>query len=142
MKEVSLYKNEADGKVLLDLDESSSYVRLQGLERLRANADWEEAKNHTIQVLQQDNRVVVRVGNPLHETDPEHYIQWVLLQTEVGISYRHLFPGSPPEVYFSESINEVKGMYAFCNKHGLWKAEASSFAQASSSDATHSYEFT
>ena len=53
----------------------------------------------------------------------EHYIEWVALQTKAGNQRKALTPGSEPKVSFAITDgDEVVGVYAYCNLHGLWKA--------------------
>jgi len=69
------------------------------------------------------NKVQVTVGSVEHPMLPEHYIEWVVLQTKFGIQRRELTPGSRPSVCFSLCEgDEVETVYAYCNLHSLWKA--------------------
>ena len=57
------------------------------------------------------------------ESVPEHYIEWVVLQTKKGTQIKHLAPGQDPKVCFHICEgDEVEAVYAYCNLHGLWKA--------------------
>lgn len=67
--------------------------------------------------------VMVRVGSVDHPMLPEHYIEWVSLQTKQGNQRKALHPGDAPEVRFALCEgDEVEAVYAYCNLHGLWKA--------------------
>lgn len=71
-----------------------------------------------------ENGIVhVKVGSVEHPMLPEHYIEWVSLQTKQGNQRKELHPGEKPEVCFAlcES-DEVEAVYAYCNLHSLWKA--------------------
>lgn len=69
-------------------------------------------------------KVLVSVGSVDHPMLPEHYIEWVSLQTKQGNQRKALHPGQPPEVCFTICEgDEVEAVYAFCNLHSLWKAE-------------------
>ena len=69
------------------------------------------------------NKVHVRVGSVDHPMAPEHYIEWVAIQTKLGNQRKALKPGDEPKVCFSLCDNdEVVAVYAYCNLHGLWKA--------------------
>lgn len=142
MKELNFYRSEEDGKTLLDLDESSSHIRLEGLNHLPTNSTPEFAVQHAITVSQTGSLVAVQVGSPAHVTNPEHYVQWILLQTENGGLYRFLYPGDAPKAYFLASINEIQGAYAYCSKHGLWKADIIPALPIHSNDVACSAEFT
>ena len=69
------------------------------------------------------NTVNVAVGSVLHPMQPEHYIEWVSLQTRSGNQRKQLEPHDEPKVSFAITDgDEVVAVYAYCNLHGLWKA--------------------
>lgn len=69
------------------------------------------------------NKVTVKIGAAEHPMLDEHYIEWVALQTKTGNQRKSLKPGDTPSVCFSICDgDEVVGVYAYCNLHGLWKA--------------------
>lgn len=69
-----------------------------------------------------DGIVHVAVGSVEHPMTPEHYIQWICLETEHGIQYAHLDPDDKPQAKFALcSGDEVRAVYAFCNQHDLWR---------------------
>ena len=69
------------------------------------------------------NLVKVQVGSVEHPMLPEHYIEWVSLQTEQGNQRKVLHPGDKPEVRFALCEGDrVEAVYACCNLHSLWKA--------------------
>ena len=69
------------------------------------------------------NLVKVQVGSMEHPMLPEHFIEWVSLQTKQGNQRKALFPGDKPEVCFAICEgDQVETVYAYCNLHGLWKA--------------------
>ncbi len=69
------------------------------------------------------NIVRVNVGAVEHPMIPEHFIEWVSLQTKQGNQRKELHPGEKPEVCFALCDgDEVEAVYAYCNLHGLWKA--------------------
>ncbi len=69
------------------------------------------------------NKVFVKIGEVEHPMLPEHYIEWVSLQTKLGNQRKALKPGDKPEVCFALcDDDEVESVYAYCNIHSLWKA--------------------
>ena len=84
----------------------------------------EAAAEKHIPVYQVNGSVVtVRVGSVDHPMLPEHYIEWVSLQTKQGNQRKALHPGDKPEVCFALCPgDEVEAVYAYCNLHSLWKA--------------------
>ena len=71
----------------------------------------------------EDGKVFVTVGSVAHPMLPEHYIEWVSLQTKLGNQRKALNPGDKPEVCFSICEgDEGEAVYAYCNLHSRWKA--------------------
>ena len=67
--------------------------------------------------------VTVSVGEIAHPMTPEHYIDWVCIETEDGFQLKKLTPDMSPKVSFSLTKDDkVKSVYGFCNLHSLWKA--------------------
>ncbi len=65
----------------------------------------------------------VVVGEVEHPMLPEHYIQWVSIQTNYGNQRKAMEPGNPPKVEFALLPGEeIEAVYAYCNLHSLWKA--------------------
>lgn len=70
-----------------------------------------------------DNTVYVTVGSVDHPMLPEHYIEWISLQTKLGNQLKVLNPGEAPQASFALCEgDEVEAVYAYCNLHSLWKA--------------------
>lgn len=71
------------------------------------------------------NEVTVTVGEVDHPMIPEHYIEWISLQTKQGNQRKMLDPNTPPVAKFMLCEgDEVEAAFAYCNLHSLWKAEA------------------
>lgn len=71
----------------------------------------------------ENNIVHVKVGEVEHPMTPEHFIEWVSIQTNQGNQRKALKPGDQPEICFALCEgDEVEAVYAYCNLHGLWKA--------------------
>ena len=69
------------------------------------------------------NIVHVTVGSVEHPMLPEHYIEWISIETKQGNQRKELRPGEKPEACFALCEgDEVEAVYAYCNLHGLWKA--------------------
>lgn len=70
------------------------------------------------------NKVTVAVGSAPHPMTEEHHIAWIYLLTEKGGQRKCLTPGSAPSAEFSVTEGDkVLSAYAYCNLHGLWKAD-------------------
>ena len=80
-------------------------------------------EKHVPVVEVQGNMVTVRVGSVEHPMLPEHFIQWIALETNEGSQIKHLQPGQAPQAVFALREEEkVESVYVYCNLHGLWKA--------------------
>ena len=81
------------------------------------------AEKHVPVYTVDGNSVSVVVGSVEHPMQPEHYIEWISLQTKQGNQRKQLKPGDKPEVSFALCDgDEVEAVYAYCNLHSLWKA--------------------
>ena len=80
-------------------------------------------EKHVPVVNVKGNLVEVSVGSVAHPMAPEHFIEWVSIQTKFGNQRKQLNPGDEPKVVFPLlDGDEVLAVYAYCNLHGLWKA--------------------
>ncbi len=65
----------------------------------------------------------VKVGSVAHPMADDHYIPWVSLITDDGMTaHKTLKPGDAPEITVLSNAKAVKA-YAYCNKHGLWVSQ-------------------
>ena len=70
-----------------------------------------------------DNIVHVQVGSVEHPMLENHYIEWIVLQTNLGNQRKLLKPGEKPEADFALLPGEkVEAVFELCNIHGLYKA--------------------
>lgn len=65
-----------------------------------------------------DDEIVVKVN---HVMEKEHYIEWISLVKENKEYTVKLYPEQNAECRFPYLKDAT--LYAYCNKHGLWKAE-------------------
>jgi superoxide reductase len=65
----------------------------------------------------------VAIGSAAHPMTDEHRIAWVYLKTEKGGQRKNLAAGEAPEAVFGLVGDKALAVYAYCNLHGLWKAE-------------------
>ena len=84
----------------------------------------EAATEKHLPVVEMDGNIVkVSVGSVEHPSTEEHYIAWVYLETAHGGQRKAIKPGDKPEVSFALQDDELIAVYAYCNLHGLWKAD-------------------
>ncbi|MBE5952545.1 MAG: desulfoferrodoxin [Lachnospiraceae bacterium] len=95
----------------------------QPMMELKAGTTDGAAEKHVPVYEVNGNVVTVKVGSVEHPMTPEHYIQWIDIQTTGGIQRVTLTPSDKPEATFTiNEGDEVVAVYEYCNLHGLWKA--------------------
>ena len=105
-------------KVILSKEE----LKLEGWVELVAGSTDAAQEKHIPVWTQEGNKVSVTVGSTLHPMTPEHYIQWICLQTKEGNQRKELAPNTDPKACFMLCDgDEVEAVYAYCNLHGFWK---------------------
>ena len=81
-------------------------------------------EKHVPAVTRTGSTVEVTVGSVEHPMLAEHWIEWILLETDKGFAVKHLTPDAQPAATFALAEGETaKTVYAYCNLHGLWKAD-------------------
>ena len=93
------------------------------MEELIPNTVEASAEKHLPVVTVDGSHVTVNVGSIDHPMLPEHYIEWIYLQTENGGQRKKLNPGDAPEANFLLTGDKPVAAFAYCNLHGLWKAQ-------------------
>ncbi|MEG0177714.1 desulfoferrodoxin family protein [Anaerorhabdus sp.] len=122
-KELKFYICEHCHNVIVKLSDSGVPVVCCGeeMKELKPNTIEASVEKHLPVINRKDNnKIEVRVGSVDHPMEEKHYIEWILLETEVGYRIQHLAPG---EHNYVEFLNDEKviAVYAYCNLHGLWK---------------------
>ena len=90
---------------------------------LKANTVEASHEKHIPVVTVEGSKVKVAVGSAAHPMTPEHYIQWIYLETAHGGQRKALTPDSAPEAVFTFEDDQPLAVYAYCNLHGLWAAK-------------------
>ena len=81
-------------------------------------------EKHLPVFMVENNKVYVMIGEVEHPMTEPHYIEWISIQTKKGSQIKYLNPGEKPVACFTLCDNdEFEAVYAYCNLHGLWKAE-------------------
>jgi superoxide reductase len=124
---MKFYKCNHCGNIIAFVENKGVPVKCCGekMEEIVANT-VDAAKEKHVPVIRVDgNTVTVTVGDVAHPMLAEHSILWVALETKQGAQRKELAVGSEPTVQFAlVDGDEVVAAYAYCNLHGLWKAEA------------------
>ena len=95
----------------------------QKMTKLEAGVVEASHEKHIPVVAVEGNTVRVNVGSVTHPMSEEHHIAWVYLQTNRGGQRKCLDVNGAPEVTFALADETPVAVYAYCNLHGLWKAE-------------------
>lgn len=94
------------------------------MQLLKANTTDAAKEKHVPAVTVEGNKVVVNVGSVDHPMTPEHYIQFIMIETNLGKQYKGLTPDDKPHAEFVLQDGEkLVAAYEYCNLHGLWKVE-------------------
>ncbi len=81
-------------------------------------------EKHVPKVTIEGNTVKVQIGEVIHPMLPEHYIQFIALETKNGVQIKNLKAGEEPKAEFLlVDGDEAVAVYEYCNLHGLWVKE-------------------
>ena len=81
------------------------------------------AEKHLPSVKKDGDRLKVDIGEIPHPMEKDHYISWVYLQTDRGGHRKCIATGDKPTVTFITCSETPIAVYAYCNRHGLWKTD-------------------
>ena len=122
MKEVKFYICRHCGNLVELIEDRGVPLNCCGtsMELLKPNST-DASKEKNIPVVHCLNGMMtVCVGEQRHPMEPEHYIQWIYVQTENGGMRHDLKPGDDPKTSFCLCNDPVIAIYEYCNIHGLW----------------------
>lgn len=91
---------------------------------LKANSVDAALEKHVPSVRIDGNSVDVVIGETVHPMLQEHYIEFILVETNKNTYIKYLKPLEEPKAHFILNQDEkVVVVYEYCNLHGLWKKE-------------------
>lgn len=113
------------GNIVEKIHDSGAPLVCCGEKMTRIEAGVVEAsrEKHIPVVKVEGSIVSVDVGSVEHPMAEEHSILWIYLETDKGGYRKHLKPGEAPKAVFTVTDEKPVAVYAYCNLHGLWKAE-------------------
>ena len=123
--EMKFYRCEVCGQIIAIVRKTGSPVMCCGQKMTEIVPGTTDAavEKHVPVWEVRDNKVIVTVGAVEHPMLPQHYIEWIALQTKAGNQRKALKPGDEPKACFPICDgDEVDAVYAYCNLHGLWKS--------------------
>lgn len=121
---IKFYRCKHCGNIIIKLHDSKVPVVCCGevMEDLICNSVDAASEKH-VPVLEINQQIVtVTVGSTLHPMTEEHYIEWIVVETEKQTYIKKLQPNQKPEATFMTQ-EPVVCAYAYCNLHSLWKKE-------------------
>lgn len=121
---MKFYECKVCGKVILLLEDTSVMTVCCGepMSLMHENTTDGATEKHVPVVTTKGNTVTVTVGEDYHPMTEQHYIKWIILETNLGFQKRDLRPKELPVATFELSENErVIAAYEYCNLHKLWK---------------------
>ena len=120
---VSFFKCEVCGNIVGLIKSGGGQLTCCGkpMTELKANTTEASLEKHIPVAIRKDGKISVQVGSALHPMSPEHYIEWIAVVGENGTERISLSPSDEPKAVFCDRDNVE--VYAYCNLHGLWKAE-------------------
>lgn len=121
--ELKFYHCKKCGKIIAIVKDSfmPTICCGQEMEELKPNTSDGSFEKHVPVIKVIGNTVSVAVGSKKHPMDKEHYIEWILLQTDQGFQQKFLKPYEEPKFDFAVIQGEkIEAAYEFCNVHGLF----------------------
>ena len=122
-KNTVFYRCPICGNIIGLIDGDIKHMRCCGqeMELMEANSQDAAAEKQVPVYEKVGDEVVVRVGEVEHPMKDDHYIMWIAQVSDNETTRIRLHPNDTTEVKFRYIPNST--LYAYCNKHGLWKAE-------------------
>ena len=122
MKEnVRFYKCPICGNVIGLIDGDMEHIKCCGklMEQMIANTTDASVEKHVPVVERVEDEIVVKVGEVEHPMEKDHYIMWIAQVSDNRTTRVRLYPEQGTETRFPYVKDAT--IYAYCNKHGLWK---------------------
>jgi len=122
--EVKIYRCKHCGQMVAAIEKKGCDIVCCGeaMEELVPGTSDGAVEKHVPVYSVENGVVTVNVGEVDHPMSEEHYIEWVLLQTNCGNQRKQLKPNDAPNVKFALlDGEEVVSVLAYCNLHGLFK---------------------
>ena len=122
--EQKFYICEHCGNIVAAIKETGVPVMCCGekMKRIEPGTTDASLEKHVPVYELKDNKLYVTVGSTEHPMIPEHYIEWISVQTSSGNQRKALHPGEAPKACFALLEGDrIEAVYAYCNLHSLWK---------------------
>lgn len=93
------------------------------MEEQVANTVEASTEKHIPDVSRNGRLVHAKIGTVAHPMTEEHHIEFIYLQTKKGGQRKATPVGADAAAMFAVVDDEPVEVYAYCNLHGLWKAD-------------------
>ncbi len=125
-KEPKFYICKHCGNLVTFINASGAQLTCCGekMSEISPNTVDAAVEKHVPVVIVDGNTVTVEVGSVEHPMVPEHFIQWIYIETDKGFQIKYLEPSEKPKAVFTLNGEKLIAAYEYCNLHGLWKKEA------------------
>ena len=90
----------------------------ESMEELIPNSTDAAVEKHVPELSVENGKLIAKVN---HVMEDEHFIEWIAFENGDLEKIVHFKPGQVATAKFC--IAEGTTVYAYCNKHGLWKKE-------------------
>ena len=123
MSNIVFYRCEKCGNIVALLKNGGGTLTCceQEMTKLEPNTTDGAKEKHVPFITNGNGKIRVEIGSTFHPMLPEHYIEWIALDTGEKTEIVYLKPGMEPKAEFS-AVNSGT-IYEYCNLHGLWKAD-------------------
>ena len=125
MNELTFFQCETCGNLVYRLNEGKGQMVCCGqpMTKLVPGSVDASQEKHVPALKREGNKLHVVVGAVEHPMTEKHYIQWIATVQGSHVQFRLLTPEDKPTADFTICEGSAR-VYAFCNLHGLWTAEA------------------
>ena len=123
----AVYSCAVCGNIVESLFNGKGTIQCCGekMSKLAANTVDAAQEKHVPAVTREGDLVKVQVGETLHPMAPDHYILFVEVIAGNRIQLQDFVEGdTTPAAEFTVAAGTPISVRAYCNKHGLWQAEA------------------
>lgn len=125
MKRSTFYQCPVCGAIAIKVtDAGKLFCCGKPMEVIEPNTTDAAQEKHVPVIELDGDDLTVTVGSVEHPMAEDHWINWIYAVTEEGVHARCLKPGDEPKASFDLEDEKLIEVYEYCNKHGLWKAEA------------------
>ena len=116
---------EICGNIIGLIEDRGGPMTCCGVEMVELVPNTVEAsfEKHIPAVEKTENGIKVQIGSVLHPSEKEHHIDFVYVRTENGGQRKGVTIGYAPEMEFCFVNDKPLEVFAYCNLHGLWKAD-------------------